>query len=99
MIGFDSSAIIDFFRGDKSLKEVLEKIDEPFALNIVSYSEIMFGIDSSKVNGQTEIEFYDRMFDSCLVFNLDRKACRKASEILWQLKKIGKVIELFDCSI
>ncbi|MAF50840.1 MAG: hypothetical protein CMH64_01990 [Nanoarchaeota archaeon] len=99
MIGLDSSTVIDFFKGDISLKNTLEKIDDPLVLNIVSYLEIMNGINPSNMPHKKEEIFYDNFFDSFLVFELNRKNSKKSSEILWQLKKMGKVIGLSDCAI
>ncbi len=99
MIGLDSSAIIDFYKGDKELKKVLDGLKEPIALNMISYLEIVFGIDFSQTSYEKEISFYDEMFDSFLFFKLNLEACKKSSEVLWNLKKIGKVIEMFDCAI
>ncbi|MBI4159204.1 type II toxin-antitoxin system VapC family toxin [Candidatus Woesearchaeota archaeon] len=99
MIGLDSSSVIDFFKGDNSLKTALEKINEPLALNIIIYSEIMFGLDLSNVSYKKEEIFYDGFFDSFLIFELDRNSSKKSSEVLWHLKKTGKIIGLFDCTI
>lgn len=99
MIGLDSSAVIDFFKGDNSLKNVLEKIDEPLVLNIINHLEIMFGLDLSSVSHKKEEIFYDDFFNFFLIFKLDEKASKKSSDVLWHLKKSGKIIGLFDCTI
>jgi|SRR3989338_519061 len=99
MIGLDSSAVIDFFKGNKQLRVVLEDTNEPLVLNRISYLEIMFGIDFSKTAYELEEGFYDDLFKSLLVFELNAKSSKKSSEVLWNLKKMGKTIELLDCTI
>lgn len=95
----DSSTIIDFFRKNESLKKVLETIDEPLVINRISYLEIMFGLDFSNPSHKIEEDFCDGLFDSLIIFDLDKQGCKKSSEIFWYLKKKGKIIELFDCAI
>ena len=99
MIGLDTSAMIDFFKKKESLKEMLEDINEPLVLNQISYLELMFGLDLSSAEYDFEEEFYDDVFNSFLNFDLDVSSSKKSSEILWELKKIGKIIEPFDCAI
>ena len=50
MIGLDTSAIIDIFKGDKSIKLILEKNREPLAATIMSYLELSFGLDLENPN-------------------------------------------------
>jgi predicted nucleic acid-binding protein len=99
MIGIDSSAIIDFFKGDMALKRLLEDLDELLVINQVSYLEVMFGLNFDKEEHQMEERFYDNLFSSLINLQLDNNACKKASKILWQLKTKGNLIELFDCAI
>ncbi len=99
MIGLDSSAIIDFFRGNESLKELLINIREPLATNEISYFELIIGLDSSNRKHMLEEEFYDNFFQSLTNFSLDRRASKNARDIFVNLKKIGKIIEQFDCAI
>jgi len=99
MIGLDSSTIIDFFKNDESLRKLLETISMPLVINRISYLEIMFGLDFSNPSHKIEEEFYDRLFDSLLIFDLREQACKKSTEIFWQLKRSGKIIDLFDCTI
>ncbi|MDP3986776.1 MAG: type II toxin-antitoxin system VapC family toxin [Nanoarchaeota archaeon] len=99
MIGMDTSAVIDFFKGDASLKEVLESVDEKLVLNRIIYLETMFGIDKNKKLHQNEEEFYDELFSSLIVFELDKKSSKQSSRILNDLKKKGNTIGLFDCTI
>ena len=99
MIGLDTSAIIDLFRGDKAVKEVLLNINESLAVTQLSYLELMFGLDPKNEKHKLEESFYDEFFKSLLNFNLTNQSCKKASEVFWSLKKEGKTIEQFDCVI
>ncbi len=99
MIGLDTSAIIDIFRGDEAIKKALENIEEPLAVTQLSYLELMFGLDPKNEKHKVEESFYDEFFKSLLKLNLTNQSCKKASEIFWRLKKEGKTIEQFDCVI
>lgn len=99
MIGLDTSAIIDIFRGDEAIKKALENIKEPLAVTQISYLELMFGLDPKNEKHRTEEGFYDEFFQSLLSLDLDNQSCKKASEVFWRLKKEGKTIEQFDCVI
>lgn len=99
MIGLDTTAIIDMFKGDTLLKDVLAVQKEPFAATQLSYLELLFGIDPNVKAHQEEKKYYDEFFKSLFVFQLDSNTCVKASEIYWKLKKRGKVIGKFDCII
>ena len=99
MIGIDSSALIDLFRNDKGIINLLETIEEEIVLNQISYLEIMFGLDFNDPKYNEEENFYDNLFNYFNNLNLDTKASKKSSIIFFKLKKIGKMIELFDCTI
>ncbi len=99
MIGLDTSAIIDIFKGSESIKEILLTINEPLIVTEISYLELMFGLDLKNLKHKREEKYYDEFFQSFLTLNLNNKACKKASEIFYDLKKKGKDIEQFDCII
>jgi|SRR3989344_3160338 len=99
MIGLDTSAIIDLFRGNEELKKIIENNKEPFVITQISYLELMFGIDNLNSKHEIECKFYDRLFDKLLVLDLNKASCRKASDIFFELKKKGKMIEQLDCTI
>jgi predicted nucleic acid-binding protein len=100
MIGFDTSAIIDLFKGDENIKKLLIGMSgEAFAVNQLSYLEIMFGIDSKNVNNNEEEIFCDNFFDSFNNYGLDINSSKMASKIFHDLKKSGITIEMFDCAI
>jgi len=99
MIGLDTSAIIDLFKGDKKIKEILDNNKEPLAVTIMSYLELFFGLNPENPKHITEGGYYDEFFKSVYKIDLDSESCKEASKIFWRLKKEGKVIEQFDCVI
>ena len=102
MIGLDTSAIIDLFKKDASLIKLLEKINDSndkVALNQITYLELMFGLNFEDESSKREEEYYDSLFGSSIVIQLNNSSCKKAAKISLQLKKIGKTIEQSDCTI
>jgi predicted nucleic acid-binding protein len=98
MIGLDTTAIIDMFKGRQEIKLLLEK--HPIvALTDLNYLELSFGIDPEKKEHIKEGEYYQQLFESVLTLPLSKKAARKAAEIYWKLQKKGKTIGKFDCII
>ncbi|MCH8003090.1 MAG: type II toxin-antitoxin system VapC family toxin [Nanoarchaeota archaeon] len=99
MIGLDTSAIVDIFKGNKDIKLFLENNKEPLAVNIMSYLELFFGLNPEDPKHITEGEYYDEFFKGLYNINLSKNSCEEASKIFWILKKEGKVIDQFDCVI
>ena len=99
MIGLDTSAVIDLFKNNLSLIKVLEKTDDKVALNQMSYLELMFGLNFESISHKSEEEYYDSLFNTYLVLQLDNASCKKTAKIFLQLKKIGETIEQSDCAI
>ena len=99
MIGLDTSAIIDIFKGEERIKEFLEVNKEPLAATIMSYLELFFGLDFENVKHTKEAQYYRDFFNKVYHMDLTKASCEKASEILWRLKKEGNIIEKFDCII
>lgn len=98
MIGLDSSAVIDFFKGDASLKKLLESINDEIVVNRINYLEVMFGLNFEDGSDKEE-DFYDNLFSSLFCFDLTFTACKKAGRIFLELKKKGALIEPLDCAI
>jgi len=99
MIGLDTTALIDLFRGDKKIEDLLFRIDEEIILNHIIYLELMFGLDLKDAKHKDEEKFYNDIFSSYKVLNLSFKASKKSSEILKELKSSGKTAGFLDCSI
>ena len=99
MIGLDTSAIIDIFKGEKRIKTFLEKNKEPLASTNVNYLELFFGINPENLNHIAEGKYYDEFFKGMYNIGLSKDACKEASKIFWTLKKEGRIIEQFDCIV
>jgi len=99
MIGLDTSAIIDFFKGNEKIKYFMDINKEPLAATTISYLELFFGLDLSNSKHQVEAQYYSELFENLYNIELTKETCEKASEIFWKLRKEGKTIEQFDCVI
>lgn len=99
MIGLDTAAIIDVYRGEEKICALLPQIDEPLAATQISYMELMFGIEHENEKHSKEEKYYDDLFQTIKTIGLDNAACKKTSEIYHDLKKRGAAIEKFDCII
>ena len=99
MIGLDTSAIIDIFKGNKNIKIFLESNKEPLAATTMSYLELFFGLNPENPKHIEEGKYYKEFFNSIYKIDLSQDSCEEASAIFWKLKKEGNVIEQFDCVI
>ena len=68
MIGLDTSAIIDIFKGNAEIKKILENNKEPLAATIVSYMELFFGLNPLNSKHIAEGNYYKEFFKS--VYNI-----------------------------
>ena len=99
MIGLDTSAIIDLFKGDESIGKFFKKNKEPLATTIMSYLELSFGLNPEDREHNIEEQYYDEFFNDIFLIHLTKDSCKKASQIHWDLKKKGTTIDKFDCII
>ena len=99
MIGLDTCAIIDLFRKDLKIIELIESLDEELCSTIINYQEIMFGMDLKDSKYHEEEKFYDDFFAQIFLYLLDTASSKESSKIFWDLKRGGNLIEEMDCSI
>ena len=99
MIGLDTSAIIDLFKGVDSVKKALVDAKEPFVSTDVNYAEIMFGLNPKNPKSKAEEQYYDEFFNSISMLKLAEVSSKKAAAIYWELREAGKSVEPFDCLI
>lgn len=97
MIGLDTTAMIDLFKGVESIKQVLKKNKEPLCATRITYLELMFGIDPGR--HKNEEAFYDAFYSTLYALELDTESCKKAGRLFQELKQKGKTIGEFDCVI
>jgi predicted nucleic acid-binding protein len=99
MIGIDTSAIIDMFKEEKLLLEVLKNINDEIISTIVNYQEVLFGLDLLNPKHLIEFNYYESFFNEMEIMSLSKKASQKSAEISWYLKKKGIIIDNFDCMV
>ena len=99
MIGLDTNAIIDLFKGKNEIKRILSETEEPLVATQMSYLELQFGLNPEERTHQMEEKYYDEFFKTVMMLELTSHACKKAAEIHWRLKKKGAMIGKFDCII
>jgi|SRR3989344_1150449 len=99
MIGLDTTAIIDLFKEDKKLKEVIESLEETFTSTIINYQELFFGLNPDNEQHKKEGEYYDQFFDNVTLFEHNINSAKKSSEIFWKLSKDGATTGRFDSMI
>ncbi len=102
MIIFDSTVLIDLFKGN-SIAETLitEVIDSPLseavATTAVSYYEVFTGINHR--NSRKEDAFFRQFFSNIEVLDLDRTAAEEASKIMARLLSKGCPVKPLDALI
>jgi predicted nucleic acid-binding protein len=96
MIGFDTSALIDFFKSDSSLKKVFDNLDGVFCINDIVYLEFMIGLDDMNKKHSKEEDDLDELIQKLEVYHLDKKSIKLARNIIWDMKRKGNLIGSFD---
>ena len=99
MIGIDTTAVIDLFKGVPEVKQKIEELNLPLGVTMLTYLELMFGLDMNTTSHKKEAEYYDKFFETVYLLDLDKPSCKKASEISVSLKKKGQTVGEFDCTI
>ena len=94
MIVFDTSALIDLFRGKN---EILNSVDEDMVSTAVSYHEIYVGIKRQKA--RAEEKFFRRLFSDIKILDLDIASAKRSSEIMSRLMALGISVNAFDVLI
>ena len=94
MIVFDTSALIDLFRGKN---EILQSVDDDIASTAVSYHEIYVGIKRQKA--RAEEKFFRRLFSDIKILDLDIASAERSSEIMSRLMALKISVNAFDILI
>src|SRR3989344_9109034 len=99
MIALDTTALIDFYKNNTDLKNLLEGLDDILVTSIVNYQEIMFGLNPKYSKYKLEKDFYESFFNNIIILDFDKGSADKTSEIYWNLVSKGKLIGEFDSMI
>ena len=99
MIGLDTSALVDLFRGEEKIKELFSQLDEEVVSTYINYFEIMLGIDLKDYSYHDELDFFKNLFEEVKLLTLNKDSCKSSSLIFWELKKSGKMVGKLDCMI
>ncbi len=97
MIGLDTTALIDLWRKEKEIIDLLLRLNEKFAVSAINYKEVMLGVNKNDPKRETELSFYEKFFKNVFIFSLDLEAAKKSIDIYWDLAKEGKTIDENDC--
>jgi tRNA(fMet)-specific endonuclease VapC len=94
MIVLDTSALIDFFKGEENIREFMDK---DVTTTIISYYEIFSGIKHRKA--RKEEQFFRRFFSEIEVLDFGLKAAEEASDIMGRLLSLGTPVNSMDVLI
>ena len=99
MIFIDSDIIIDYFRGDESIVNILNKNSDEIATTEINVFEVMFGFYLKNNISEKKIKEAKEFFKNIEVFSFNQSCGKKAAELLSKLIKEGKQIDQNDCLI
>ncbi|MFQ5815753.1 MAG: type II toxin-antitoxin system VapC family toxin [Candidatus Hydrothermarchaeaceae archaeon] len=94
---FDTTAIIELFKGNENLKDKMEGIGDDFGVTAVSYLEIFSKVRHRKL--KREGRYFERFFASVPLYTLDKKAADDGSRVMGDLYKRGAPINITDVMI
>lgn len=91
----DSDVIIEYFRGDRETKGLIEKIQEKglIASSVLNLVEVKRG------TREQELPLVNEFFDSIIAIAIDKEIAEKAVELALTWKKKGRIIQLVDSCI
>ena len=95
----DTSAIIDFFRGNAAIRTKLQALEEDgtvFSTTVISVVEMFRGID---VSNREKVKELDEYFGGVELLALTPESAREAGIISSMLRGTGLLIEPEDCMI
>lgn len=95
----DSSAIIDLFRNDKDVIDILSKADEVYTSSICAYEVLLGEMYNDKKGRQSALEKMQKFFEVMVTLPFTYNDSLKASEITAMLSIKGKKVDDFDVLI
>ena len=96
---FDTSIIVNIFRGKKEEQKIMEDLEGERTSSFVCLAELYEGVARSRNRQEEEnnlVKFFSRLNN---VFGLDNEVAKKFGEVRSALKKSGNVIEDMDLLI
>ena len=99
MIGIDSSALIDLFKGNNSIVKLFNNLDDKVFTTYINYFEIFAGINLKDKFYEDEQNYFESLFKELELLNINKKSCKISSLIIWELRKKGKMIGNMDSMI
>lgn len=99
MICIDTTALIDLYKKDAELINVLSKVTEHISTTSINSLEIEFGLDPKINSYYIEKEFYHKLINSLIILDFNLECSKESSRIFWELNSKGQPIGKFDCMI
>lgn len=97
MYFLDTTAIIELFRGDAQVKQILRRKIDDSAVTSVSYFEIFTRIYHKQL--KHEKKYFTQFFSSIPIYFFDLKAADESSKLMASLYNRGTPINLADVMI
>lgn len=91
----DTTTIIELFRGNEKLREILK--EKECSVSSISYFEIFSKLYAKR--HEKEKRYFLRFFSSAPVYIFDLKSAEESSKIMASLYKIGKPVNIADVMI
>lgn len=93
----DTNIISFYLKGDPNLKEKVLNNIESIAISIISYYEIVSGLQS--INAAKRIDEFNKFCELIDIINLDKASVSASCKIYASLKKSGNLIDDIDILI
>ena len=93
----DTNIISYYLKGFDSLKEKLSENVDLLAISIISYYEIVSGLQS--INANKRIAEFEKFCELIDIINLDKASISASYKIYADLKKTGRLIDDIDILI
>lgn len=98
MYCLDTNIIIDFFRGDKKIINLIHENDGYLYITPITLCELYRGVHSSK-NPDHDISVIDNFLISVQMLQFNSIACKIYGHLCMQLKRKGRMMQNPDCMI
>lgn len=104
MILLDSTACIDFLKGNKNILEILHDFDTLFFITTVTIYEVEIGLERIKIKGSKKkyedlFNIWEKFILNMQILNFTLDDAKKAAEIYIDLESKGQIINDNDILI